>query len=246
MAAPSLSSFCLGFGSCAVLGLGMAMAPRWAPCPPSPPGSGDQRPLAPAMVVQDQRAEEPEDDGDDAEDCDDAEGCGHCELSWDEVAIDQIPSQALAAARESMEDLMVESAELAKLGPITLFAIHGTVEGVACSVIVTGQGTVLQADTESDEESMPSELIEAMRGQFPGCKITEAVVTHAVTYYATIETADGRTLKLTFDTGDGLSITDADDEDGDDDCDDEDDDQPMKAPANGAAAQSGVGRAPSF
>lgn len=228
MIASRFASFALGFGSCALLGIGMAAAPRWLACPLAcPPGSEASQAPTP-LVAQ----AEPGDEEESSE-------CGHTccgGISWSETDIDEVPEHVLDVAGDTIEGFDVDSAEIAKLGPVTLYAIHGTASNdQECTVILTAEGTVLQADAAADERSLPTELVAAFNQHFPGATIRHSGITQTVTYWANITTAEGKTFSVSFDSDAGLAIVDAEDdgEDGDDG------DEPMTikpARAEGASA----------
>lgn len=135
--------------------------------------------------------------------------CGS--VAWEEFSINDLPPEVLFAAKESLENLDINEAYIGRMGPLTLFTLGGSADGHECALVITEQGTVLQADATTPGEAIPDELAGVLRDKFPDGKISKAGITQVVSFWAHVTTPDGRTYTVTFEPEEGLAVIDVDD-----------------------------------
>ncbi|MGD9691121.1 MAG: hypothetical protein AB7K52_11435 [Phycisphaerales bacterium] len=209
------ASFILGFAACGVLAAAIATGPRNegtpATTPPAdtaatPAISDEHAVFAPAPTPQasftyfeaPNGLHYPEFDFD---------SC--TPMPWEETSANDVPSEVLAAAKESVDAFDLREAYIARLGSITLYTLGGQSSGHEIALVLTEQGTVLQADAATAGDAIPEEVASFMRERFPTATLSNAGVTQMVTFWAKLTTPDGRHFNVRFDPNQGLEVSDA-------------------------------------
>jgi putative PepSY-like beta-lactamase-inhibitor len=119
------------------------------------------------------------------------------------VALDKLPKPVLEAVKAKFPEAKLVRAEKEKEEGKTQYEVTILSKGQSMQVIVTPEGAVVQVEKKIAATDLPQAVAKALEDKYPKAsikKVEEISKEDKVTAYeALIETADAKTLEVTFD-----------------------------------------------